>query len=292
MIKENKIAIVSIAKNIELSFSRDFEIVTNSFADFNILKWVIVESNSSDDSMEVLQKYSSEHSFVHTKTIVDKNPEKPRTFHLASARNECLDILKESKILDEVDYIVVYDLNNLNKSLTRESVNSCFQRSDWSVVTANQDGPYYDIFALRHRYWNNLDCWQIYKYMLNLYPKRFKFIWDAALWNAIYSKMIKIDEKSEWIRVDSAFGGIAIYRSNFIKDVRYVGLTEDGLEVCEHVSLNTSISQKGGNVFINPKFVNFKLTDHSMRRKYFVYYNTKYYIVGHVRKLIDRVKLW
>ena len=292
MIRENKIALVSIAKNIEFSFSRDFEIVTNSFADFNVLKWVIVESNSTDDSMEVLQKYSSEHSFVHLKTIVDENPEKPRTFHLASARNECLDILKESKILDEVDYVVVYDLNNLNKSLTRESVNSCFQRSDWSVVTANQDGPYYDIFALRHQYWNNLDCWQVYKYMLNLYPKRFRFIWDAALWNAVYSKMIKIDEKSEWIRVDSAFGGIAIYKSNCIRDGRYVGLTEDGLEVCEHVSLNMGINQKNGDIYINPEFINFKLTDHSKRRKYFVYYNTKYYIVNNLRKSLDRVKFW
>ena len=292
MIKENKIAIVSIAKNIELSFSQDFDIVMHSFADFNILKWVIVESNSTDESPEVLQKYSSEHSFVHFKTIVDKNPEKPRTFHLASARNECLDILKESNILDEVDYVVVFDLNNLNKSLTRESVKSCFQRLDWSVVAANQDGPYYDIFALRHQYWNNVDCWQMYKYMLILHPKRFKFIWDAALWNAVYSKMIKIDKKSDWIQVDSAFGGIAIYKSNFIRDARYAGLTENGLEVCEHVSLNKSISQKGGKVFINPKFVNFKLTDHSRRRRYFVYYNTKYYMVGYVRKLIDRVKLW
>lgn len=292
MIRKNKIAIVSIAKNIGFSFSRDFEIVTNSFADFNVLKWVIVESNSTDDSMEVLQKYSSEHSFLHHKTIVDKNPEKPRTFHLASARNECLDILKELKILDEVDYVVVYDLNNLNKSLTRKSVNSCFQRSDWSVVTANQDGPYYDIFALRHRYWNNLDCWQVYKYMLNFYPKRFKFIWDAALWNAVYSKMIKIDQKSEWIRVDSAFGGIAIYKSNFIRDGRYVGLTEDGLEVCEHVSLNMHINQKNGDIYINPEFINFKLTDHSKRRKYFVYYNTKYYIVNNLRKSLERVKFW
>lgn len=292
MIRKNKIAIVSIAKNIGLSFSRDFEIVINSFADFNVLKWVIVESNSTDDSMRVLQQYSSEHNFVHPKTIVDKNPEKPRTFHLARARNECLNILKESKILDEVDYVVVYDLNNLNKSLTRESVNSCFKRLDWSVVTANQDGPYYDIFALRHQYWNSLDCWQMYKYMLKLYPKRFQFIWDAALWNAVYSKMIKIDKKSEWIRVDSAFGGIAIYKANFIRDVRYVGLTEDGLEVCEHVSLNMSINQKNGGIYINPEFINFKLTDHSKRRKYFVYYNTKYYIVNCLRKSLDRVKFW
>lgn len=292
MIRKNKIAIVSIAKNIEFSFSRDFEIVTNSFADFNVLKWVIVESNSTDDSMEVLQKYSSEHSFVHLKIIADKNPEKPRTFHLASARNECLDILKESKILDEVDYVVVYDLNNLNKSLTRESVNSCFQRSDWSAVTANQDGPYYDIFALRHQHWNNGDCWQMYKYLLNLNPKRFKFIWDSALWNAVYSKMIRIDKKSEWIRVESAFGGVAIYKSEAIRDARYVGVTEYGLEVCEHVFLNKSIGQKGGSIFINPKFINFKLTDHSKRRKYFVYYNTKYYVVTYVRKFLDRVKFW
>ena len=69
MIRENKLAIVSIAKNIEFSFSRDFEIVTNAFADFKVLKWVIVESNSTDNSMEVLQKYSSEHSFLHHRDL-------------------------------------------------------------------------------------------------------------------------------------------------------------------------------------------------------------------------------
>ncbi len=286
----NKIAIVSIAKDIELSFLQDFKTVMKSFADFDIYRWIIVESNSADKSLDILNDYASKFDFIHIKSISNNEVGKPRTSHLASARNECLNILKELNVFDEIDYLVVYDLNYLNKGVTRESVKSCWQRDGWDAVTANQNGPYYDVFALRHRYWNNEDCWQTYRHMHDLYPKNFRFIWDSALWGTVYSKMIKIDKKSEWIRVDSAFGGIAIYKPDLIRDARYIGLTEDGLEVCEHVSFNKTIQQKGGSIYINPKFINFKLTDHSKRRKYFVYYNMKYYIVRGVQKLIDKVK--
>ena len=47
---------------------------------------------------------------------------------------------------------------------------------------------------------------------------------EAALWAAMLTKMITIDESNNWIEVDSAFGGLAIYRRRALDGVIYSGL--------------------------------------------------------------------
>ena len=81
--------------------------------------------------------------------------------------------------------------------------------------------------------------------------------------------MIVIPQDAEWIEVDSAFGGLAIYRRETLLDVssRYIGLYKDGIEVVEHVSLHLGIIQNGYKIFINPRLINTDFTDHSMRFK-------------------------
>jgi hypothetical protein len=78
--------------------------------------------------------------------------------------------------------------------------------------------------------------------------------------------MIVIDPTEDWIEVDSAFGGLAIYRRHALSRVRYIGLGEAGQEICEHVSLNSQIRSNGYRVFINPMLVNAALTEHARQQ--------------------------
>jgi hypothetical protein len=181
-----------------------------------------------------------------------------RTARIAHCRNVYLDELNANPLYSEIDYVVVADLDGANSLVTEEGFASCWRRSDWDVCTANQRGPYYDIWALRHCLWCPNDWEHEYKFLMTHNVRS-----EAARWAACYSRMITIDPMEEWIEVDSAFGGLAIYRRQVLCGVRYVGLDESGGEVCEHVTLHNQLRLNGCRIFINPQLINTALTEHS-----------------------------
>jgi hypothetical protein len=78
--------------------------------------------------------------------------------------------------------------------------------------------------------------------------------------------MITIAESESWIPVDSAFGGLAIYRRDILHGVRYAGLDESGQISCEHVELHSQLKAKACRIFVNPRLINTGKTDHSRMR--------------------------
>ena len=126
------------------------------------------------------------------------------------------------------DYIVIADLDDVNDSLSNVAVQSCWERTDWDVCTANQDGPYYDIWALRHQLWSPNDCWEMKRFLVSHGVDHSK-----AMQSAVFSRMIRIPKNSPWIEVDSAFGGLAIYRSDCLRHAKYNGVSSSGYEVCD-----------------------------------------------------------
>jgi len=274
VINKKKIVIASIARNVASTFNSDYERITASFSDFEIVNWIVIESNSTDDSIKVLDRFSKlSTNIINISMRSEFNGKHLRTQELAKARNKYLEIFRKICIKNDIEYLVVCDLNNLNNKLTKSAIQSCWENRNWAAVTANQAGPYYDVWALRHKYWNNYDCWERYEELKKLYNKS-----RLALWESVYSRMINIPSNSNWIKVDSAFGGIAVYKTKYINGCKYVGITSKGKQVCEHVSFNEGIINNNGSIYINPKLINFKLTDHSRRKKYFKYYNLKFYI--------------
>jgi hypothetical protein len=269
MVTKKKIVVASVAKNVRTTFMFDYLRVLKAFADFEIVKWIIIESNSQDDSFSFMRKISSTENFLQVETIaMNSKIIHSRTQILADARNRYLQLFYELLDCNEIDYLVVYDLNNLNKKLTQKAVKSCWELDGWGATTANQIGPYYDIWALRHKFWNNVDCWESYREMTEILGSS-----ELALWSSVYSKMIKIPRKGNWIKVDSAFGGVAIYDTKYIKNCVYAGTTSTGNQICEHISFNKGISDNGGEIFINPSLINFRFTDHNLRRFYYLFWN-------------------
>jgi len=275
---KQKIVLASVAKDIEGTFFSDYKIVTEAFRDFEIVRWLIIESNSTDNSVSFLSDLARNQPFLEIISLGNDNTQMIRTKSIAKARNRYLDECRKISEKEEVNYLVVVDLNGLNKKLNSKAVSSCYTRNDWAGVCANQAGPYYDIYALRHDSWSPNDCWLSYSQMQDVYSQKLKFFWDKALWHSVYSRMINIKKSGGWIQVHSAFGGIAIYNYEFLGDSRYNGETDSGESVCEHVSFNLGIEKAGGKIYINPEFINFATTNHSLRRRYFVFFNSWYYL--------------
>jgi hypothetical protein len=58
------------------------------------------------------------------------------------------------------------------------------------------------------------------------------------------------------IEVDSAFGGLGIYKRDALLAGRYIGLDDAGNEACEHIYFHTNLRKAGYRIFINCALVN------------------------------------
>lgn len=256
-----KILITGIVRNIEATIEKDLKTLKEALSPLGKLHWFLVESDSSDGSCTTLEALSrTEEGFSYKSLGQLQKPGMPRTVAMASSRNEYLREIRENLHFQKIDYVVVSDFNQLNDRLTYGAIESCFVRSDWDACFANQAGRYYDIWALRHPIWSPNDCWE----QLKFYRKYTKFP-EKALRNSVGSRMIHIPKGSEWIQVESAFGGFGIYKREALLQGEYVGSKFDGTPVCEHVPFHTNLIQSGLKLFINPDLINTKSTDHSQR---------------------------
>jgi glycosyltransferase involved in cell wall biosynthesis len=254
------VIVVGIVRNIEKSFSRDFERINKVLNRFSTIDWHVVESGSEDASVDFLESLAAKrHNF--TFNHLELHPTLSRTENMAIARNSYLKFLRAESRLDKYEYVIVADFNNLNKKLTANAIESCFSKDTWDVLTANQQGRYYDAWALRHPLWSPNDCWEQYAF----YRKYVKLP-ETAITYSMRSRMLRISSNSEWIEVDSAFGGLAIYKSAVLNSrAFYVGVTHSGMPVCEHVPFHSTLKSEGARIFINPGLINTRITDHSRR---------------------------
>ena len=262
-IRDNKLTILvtGIVRNVASTIEHDVIVIEKALEDFHSIKWFLVESDSEDDSVSQLEYLSTKYENFRFATLgLIQNPAESRTVGMAKARNRYLQELKENADYQNVDILAVSDFNRVNSKLTRAAVNSCFDIEIWDACFANQLGRYYDIWALRHPIWSPNDCWQ----QLSFYRKYYKFP-EFALAASVKSRMIRIPKRSEWIEVDSAFGGFALYRPDAIGNAEYKGLTEDGNAICEHVPFHAEMRRNQKKLFINPDFINTRSTDHSFR---------------------------
>jgi hypothetical protein len=252
------ILITGIARDCAKTIRADVERLASAFGFVRKVRWLIVESDSSDDTPAILATMQNTIANFRAISLGRLRGDIPvRTERIAHCRNRYLEEL-EGESYSDVDYVVVSDLDGMNRLLTRRAVMCSFERSDWDVCCANQRGPYYDILALRHPTWSPGDC------LDQLRQLRAQGVGEeAALRVAIYSKMVRIPTSREWIEVDSAFGGLAIYRKAILTGANYRGTDAAGASVCEHVALHASIRERHGRIFINPALINSGYNRHS-----------------------------
>ena len=262
-IADKEVVILGLCRNVSLELENDVRRLLDSFQDFASVHFRFVESDSTDSTLDVLKSLSARvpnFIFVSLGKLQEQIPE--RVARISHCRNICLDILETDPLLTNCSYVVVSDLDGVNTLLTRSAVMSCWTRDDWDACMANQAAPYYDIYALRHPEWSPNDCWH---YESELRSKGMNPL--SARRKAIYSRMITIDPKSEWLPVESAFGGLAIYKRELFDNVRYSSILPNGNHVCEHVTLHQQMIRRGAKLFINPSLINLGWNTHSASKR-------------------------
>lgn len=209
--------------------------------------FVFVEDDASEADKAIVRDWAA--SRPEAAIVRMDGPAGTQTERLAACRNAYMDHIRRSP-LASYDHLVVLDAGEINsKSIDLES----FDRArDWleqnhaAAGFANSQPFYHDIWALRHPTWCPGDI------MAEIERERPTLGKAAAEERYCFSRQIPIAPTAAPIDVQSAYGGLAIYRMGDALDARYVGRTEDGRQVCEHVAFNLDVGRSGRRLAILP----------------------------------------
>jgi hypothetical protein len=210
---------------------------------FRSCKIIIYENDSKDDTLDILKRWQND-GFI--KLITEKNVKGLRTERIARGRN----ILYNEAMTYKFDLLIVLDVDNVIEKLSAASIKSCFKiKEDWAMIGANQNGEYYDMWALRTLDdWMPFDCW----YCINHTKKDKMYCLD--------SRLRKIPSDAKPIKVASCFGGFGIYKREYLDNCSYGNgmqtIDNNTMEVCEHVMFNKCIINNGGSLYIVPSLIN------------------------------------
>ena len=253
-ITEANVLLAGPVRNASAQIENDLRNLLSSLDQFKEVFCLVIESDSDDDTVLRLEQFSKEFgnfSFISVGNLSKKLSK--RTDRIAYCRNLIVDAVAADLKYSKIDYIAMADMDGMNGLVTPAKIAQCWEVDEpWDVITANQLGEYYDTWGLSHPYWNPMDCWEQKRQLENLLGN------NMAQNIAVTCKQSPIDPRADLIEVDSAFGGLGIYRREAFLAGRYAG-TDDlagGIDVADHTPYHRELRQKGFRIFINPALIN------------------------------------
>jgi glycosyltransferase involved in cell wall biosynthesis len=243
MDRTRNVVFVGCARNCKPHIGGVLENVARFAAEFREAAYIFVENDSADGTPSVLESWLEGRplsTLIRLDGLTVKHPS--RTDRIAAARNAYLEHIAGGALRD-FDYLVIIDVDDVNaKPISldafRDALELLENDSSYAAVFACSDPVYYDVWALRHPEWCPADVWD----EVRAHPE---LPYAAAVQRFVRSRQIAIPADSPPIDVQSAFGGLGIYRLSGTLGARYDGLTSTGAERCEHVPFNLAVGESG-----------------------------------------------
>lgn len=256
-ISESVFIICSIVRNAERGLKRNIPVMMALCRQCKDYRVIVYENDSKDKTKLLLAEWAKlDPERVHvllndtdsSKTIpmrqtVMCNPffSHKRIDKMAALRNQYMEYVDRQGW--KGDYYLVVDLDVAQLSF--KGILSSFETNvDWDAVTAF---GYSTSPRLRRRYH---DTYALTEYGEQILPQTEEKIKSLA------DRYGKLKPTDEWVRVYSAFGGLAIYKFEAFDGLRYAVFenADKRVEVrCEHYSIYQQMEMKGFNrVYINP----------------------------------------
>lgn len=237
-----KVAIAFLARDCEKTlpvFLKKIEQLRTYFKDSGVF---VVENGSKDRTRNNLRAYAKSHPKVKLDLFDDPNLDKlSRIEKMVILRNQCLDLVRESKYVPDYYIIIDGDLDYNVASVVRSLENA---PDDWTALFADgryflKIGPiripvlYYDLFA----YLPEPPISEVGDCMTQVEMLELRPFTQRAL------------KKNRYLPCRSAFGGVGIYRYDAVKDLRYVAeenkRSSEFDHLCEHIPFNREVLKYG-----------------------------------------------
>ena len=247
LMKGKSMVFVGCARNCAAKVEAAIKILTRLGDLFASYKIVIFENDSNDGTDKLLENFASSGAISLIKLDNLDSSLPMRTQRLSFARNL---LLRQVQSITP-DYFSVVDLDGvLGGNFDVDGFVSNFKREEcWDAVFPANANFYYDVWALRHP---DICPGDYMKRMDSLSPA----LGRENIFNLCLRSMsgVKFTNLTGWLPVDSAFGGIGLYKYNSFKNSSYFGYT-NGNEVCEHVVFHEKAKAAGMSLYINPTFI-------------------------------------
>lgn len=274
---QNKILLVGTISNVAKTITKELSIILNALSSFDEIDVFLVESDSTDNTLNILkkiQKKDSRITFISKGNLNQKLPN--RVNRIAYCREVYVDYIKNNYQFKKWQYVAVADIDGMNWKLSKKGIESCFNSTrDWDGIMANQRFGYYDIYALRADGWVENDCFLELQAVKNSVPTpklgKFKIINFIRLYKhydkfrkiTIYKHMRILRRKNGFVPVKSAFGGFAIYKVDVLLNSSY-----KSNDYCqsEHVNFHLLNASKLRKFFINPALINNNFNLYNLNR--------------------------
>ncbi len=255
-------AVVGLSRNVQRRVKREVKRINQQLIELGAQPYFcVVESDSTDATLKELEALSKEMAQFQYRTLGKLESQIPnRIERLVHCRNKYVEELRFDSVLREADLVLVVDFDIRNSALNLESLFNFIYTTEikWDAICCNQKGRYFDIYALRAENWNSEDCFQQaheYSHQMSNEKAKEKAIWQKMKW---------INRKESPIFVESAFGGMTIYRKEVFNKYDYSSDSILNLKESEHVLLHKKLRQGGGTIIILPEFTNFRWNPHNL----------------------------
>ena len=251
-IEKSTVLLAGPVRNVGAIIEQEALLLRDCLSSFKEVHTLIIESDSEDATVAVLEKLKhTEQNFDFVSLGKLSNTLRKRTERIARARNEVIQQVRSNPKYSTVDYIVMADMDGMNPLLTSQKINQCWMvDEDWDVITANQVEAYYDVWTLRQADWCDVDCWAQKDRLQGLIGE------PAAINLAITARQSALSPSLGMIEVDSAFGGLGIYKRNAFLAGQYAGLDAKGNEVSDHVPFHKQLREQNFHIYINSALIN------------------------------------
>ena len=255
---DKTIIICSIVRNAEKGLKKNIPVIKQLCTLFSDYKIIIYENNSIDNTKKILTEWNKSDP-KHVFTLLNDNDSTPsipnskqtsynpffsnmRIEKMARLRNKYMEYIEENNWVS--DYLMVVDLD-VSELFIDGIVSALEKNKEWDAITAFG----YSISpTLRIRYHDTYALVEKNQYSI---PQTEKII------VSLQKKYGYLTNKKEWIKVYSAFGGLAIYKFKAIKNLKYkvIPNNDPNVEVrCEHFSLYQQMHNNGfNNIYIVPE---------------------------------------
>jgi hypothetical protein len=307
--KINKnVLICGIVKNCASQIKKNIQYALETLELFNNSKIIIYENNSTDGTKDILNEYSKMEHLQKNITIISEDidlnnknncvvwsykeitgSDHPcRIEFISKARNKVVEEFNKPEY-NHFEYVIWIDFDSSNGWDKNGIIDSFNRNENWDALFGNNNGVYYDYYALRYKE-------QVFG------PE----IIGEHFWNNI--SYVNFQENNCLIPVYSSFNGIGIYKKELFKKFKYDFLVNDEVKkfyrniikynitdsfkddtiriienkcdkfpngykdentnifwksnsgynmpiICEHVALNLSLFNNDYKLYINPKLI-------------------------------------
>jgi len=267
-----KIVFIGLAQNCAQHLPAALRNIDNMASLASSAAFLFLENDSTDNTKAILNTWGNSRTNFTLLNFDGLNGVGVRTVKLEILRNAYVECLRNYKNLKEYDYAILIDMDDsatwpIDISELAKAIQFIHSDPQTAAVFANQVGTYYDVWAFRHKDYCPGDAWEEVMDYKAAHPE----VTDEEAFNQTFKKRVHTFSPSEKpFEVDSAFGGLGIYRMNYIlkNPNPYLGSkikslpSQDGvfkvsrLMICEHVHFNKGIKNLGGKLFVWPSLIN------------------------------------